>query len=103
MPAPIQKKPTCTKLVCDYLAALDDFASLAMIRRGSGADHHNVLRTLTDLKRSKAIDCVEVEGELWWYVTPHADTRCRKVDNIKEGIKRNHRYRLPKVRPNANA
>jgi hypothetical protein len=89
------KKPTCTKLVLDYLIGLDDFATRGMVVAGAGVTVSQITATLHDLKRYKAIDVMDVDGALWFYATPDADTRMRHTLEIKDQITRN---RKPKKR-----
>lgn len=87
------KKPTCSKLVYDYLLALDDLATLEMIQKGSGAFRHNIPRTLTDLCRAGAADYVVDKGQEWWFATPATDRRNRTISQIRDDIKRPRRGR----------
>ena len=84
----IRKRTTYTKMILDYLISLDDYATKAMIVAAVKLKQDQVAITLHDLKRHHAIEAMEADGKLWFYATPEYDDRQRKLDEIKEDIKR---------------
>lgn len=74
------KVPTCTTLVLEALRRADDFMTLAMIRESTGLDTCHASASLHHLRKHKAIECMESDGQLWWYATPDTDDRSRSLD-----------------------
>jgi hypothetical protein len=88
------KQPTHTSLVNQYLVALKDFDTVAGITKGSGVCHRLVMISLWHLRRHKAVDSVESDGQLWWFATPEYDTRSKTLlERTPEEKKRNRRKR----------
>lgn len=85
----IRKRTTCTTAVLEWLVQHDDFATRAQIMAGAKLiTSGQTTVTLSDLRRCKAIDAIDVDGTLFWFATPHTDTRSRHLDEIREGITR---------------
>ena len=73
-------QPTWTSRVLKFITTADDFATVAQIMAGTGANINQATATLHHLKKFHAVDCLEADGQLWWFATPGDDTRERTVD-----------------------
>lgn len=91
--------PTYTGLVYDYLVALDDFASMKMIKEATRLDLHQIRTTLLSLKGYRAVDSTDVQGVLWWCATPKTDTRIRTTKEIAIHTRRAKRKPATKKEP----
>src|SRR4051812_36426811 len=73
------RRPTWTSLVVRALAERDDFANFEQLRAATGASPKQLSATLFHLKNVHAVDALECEGHLWWFLTG-ADDRTRPLD-----------------------
>jgi hypothetical protein len=73
------KVPTATSVVEHEMKFLDDFVTSKQLQKITRLDANHVGAALSHLKKHRAVDCLESEGQLWWFSTPDMDTRCRTV------------------------
>ena len=75
----LDKHPTYTSQVFDYLVKLDDFASVSIIAKATGVKRKHVATALLMLREYRAVDSTDVQGVLWWCATPEYDRRQRVI------------------------
>ena len=73
-------EPTWVSRVEDALRAADDFLPLGELMQLTGASYNRATAALHHLRRCHAADSVESGGRLYWFATPHTDTRARHVE-----------------------
>ena len=74
------REPTWTSRILDAMQAADDFMTLQQIRDVTTANHNQATAALHHLKtKARAVDCLEADGQLWWYSTGE-DARIKRVD-----------------------
>lgn len=81
-----------TTQVFETLRKQDDFLTTQQIKDQTKLITSLVTRSLQHLRLHKAVDAIMVDGVLWWFATPHSDTRIRVVQE-KAHFKRRHRAR----------
>ena len=74
------KAPTCTHTVFRHLINADDFMTAQQIVASTTLNKNQVSASLHSLRHYKAVDCMDVDGVLWWFATPDTDARLRVVD-----------------------
>lgn len=74
------KEPTSTGIVYRALCAADDFRTLRQLIRECGLSCNRVSAALHHLRARRAVDVMDVEGQLWWFATPDTDNRSSTVD-----------------------
>ena len=73
------KRTTYTTLVADALLRSDDFMTARQLMAVTGLGCCAVSAALHHLRGHKAVECMESEGQLWWYLTLQ-DDRSRVVN-----------------------
>lgn len=74
------RQPTWTAKAIGALKAADDFLNFQQLMTLTGANRDQLSAALHHLKtRAKAVDCLESEGHLWWFLTGE-DARGRVVE-----------------------
>lgn len=73
-------EPTLMSRVEGVLAAADDFLTVSQLVAASGIDQHHVQSCIWWLKKVRAVESVESDGQLWWFSTPETDLRTRRVE-----------------------
>jgi hypothetical protein len=68
------KVTTTTTLVLEALVRADDFRTARQLIADTGRSYNQVLAALHHLRKYHAIDSLESDGALWWYITGE-DTR----------------------------
>ena len=97
----IPRKPTVVSLLLAFLRERDDFTNMATIAAAKIASRNNIRSALRHLKLHRTIDCMEAEGDLWWFpIDPREDDRARIIREIKEGVTRPNRR---KARPSSSS
>jgi len=81
------KMVTTTTLVTEALVRADDFMSASQLVEATGRSTNRVTAALHHLKVHKAIQAMEVGGQLYWYATPSDDDRHRVVEEKAEETK----------------
>lgn len=72
--------PTWTSKTVQALRAADDFLNFPQLLAATGANPDQLRASLHHLKvRAGAVDCLEAEGHLWWFLTGE-DRRATTVD-----------------------
>jgi len=83
-----------TKRITDALAAADDFVPLSGLVDITRLPATKLRGALHWLKKSKAINSLDSDGRLYWYLTPDADQRLRVIEeHRREDEKRTTRKR----------
>jgi hypothetical protein len=90
-----RKKPTCTSLVEESLRKCDGFMTMNHLCRATGQDTSHVCAALFHLGKHRVVDyVVETDGVVWYFaLPPDWDNRLRKIQEIKEDVKRPRRKR----------
>lgn len=73
------KQRTSTSIVAEYLARVDDYVTLAQVKRDTRLDTNHASAALYHLKKFRAAECFESGGVLWWFATPQTDTRTKTL------------------------
>ena len=74
------RAPTWTSKTVDALRRADDFLNMEQLLAATGATGDQMRAALHHLKvRAGAVDCLEAEGHLWWFLTGE-DRRSKTVD-----------------------
>ena len=81
------KRTTTTTLITDRLRILDDFQTTRQLIDDTHESSNRVTAALHRLRVYGAIDAMEVDGQLYWYLTPDTDTRIRTVPEKAEETK----------------
>lgn len=64
------RAPTWTSKTVQALRSADDFLNFAQLLAATGATGDQLRASLHHLKvRAGAVDCLEAEGHLWWFLT----------------------------------
>lgn len=92
------KHPTYVSIVFELLKLRDDFLTKAMIQADTRLEATLVNRSLTHLRSHRAVDAITVDGVLWWYATPHTDTRLKVVKELAHFTKSKRRMRQVKAK-----
>jgi hypothetical protein len=67
--------------VFERLKRADDFMTVAQLQAAEPAETYNRIQAaLHHLRNYRAVECMESDGQLWWYATPDNDTRSKTVD-----------------------
>ena len=74
------RQPSLVAKAEAHFHKVDDFVSMHGLRDGTGMTTSQACACLSHLKKHHAADCVQSDGELWWYLTPDTDTRVRHVE-----------------------
>lgn len=78
------KMTTTTTLVIEALNRADDFQTVSQLMLATGRTNNRVTAALHHLRKHHAVETMQVEGSLYWYPTPRADTRSRVVEEKAE-------------------
>jgi hypothetical protein len=81
------KEPTAVSLVFAALVRADDFRTAQQVQAESGVNSRRVNSSLHMLRTYKAAQCMESDGQLWWYATPQDDTRMKTFDERTPEVK----------------
>jgi len=60
----------------------------------TGESHNRITAALHQLRLRGAVEAMEVEGQLFWYLTPELDRRSRVVNEIKADIHHTKKRRI---------
>lgn len=71
------KEPTSTSIVEETLRTLDDFVTAPQLRDLTGLDTCHLSASLCHLRKYSAADCIDADGQLYWYATPDTDVRTK--------------------------
>lgn len=85
------KHPTCASIVLEAMVKRDTFLQRDEVVSITGLTRDQVIATLMHLSKYRALGVYVDEQGTWYYPTPEDDTRIRKLDLIKDNIKRNRR------------
>lgn len=94
-----QTHPTYVNIVFDLLVAKDDFLTKEAIQQETRLDRQLVLRSLSHLRKHKAIEAISVDGVLWWFATPHTDDRAWRRAQIAHFTKTKKSTRVRARKP----
>lgn len=81
------KQPTATSIVFEALVRADDFRTGLQLQAETGLNSNRVSAALYHLKKYKAAEFIEGEGNLWWFATPETDTRSRTIEEKAPELK----------------
>lgn len=73
-------EPTYTSRVEEALERADDFMTAAGLVEATGIDLHHVSTCIWYMNKVEAIQSLESDGQLWWFLTPDRDRRTKKVE-----------------------
>lgn len=62
-------RPTWTRLTVDTLAIMDDMMTAHQLCDLTGGTLNQISATLHHLQKVEAVECVEGNGKLWWFLT----------------------------------
>lgn len=93
-----RKEITTTHLVLEALTRADDFRTQRQLCAEIGRDCNHVSAALCHLRKRKAVEAMDVDGQLFWFATPEDDTRSFKlIERTPEAKPR--KPRKPRKRP----
>lgn len=81
------KQTTSTTLVEEALRRADDFCTMRQLVLATGRNSNQVSAALYMLRKYRAAECMDVEGTLWWYLTPDSDQRTYTIAEKTEETK----------------
>lgn len=62
-------KPTWTRLTVDTLSVMDDMLTAQQLCELTGGSINQISAALHHLQKVEAVECVEGNGKLWWFLT----------------------------------
>ena len=74
------QKPTTVSAVEACLKSVDDFLTVKHVMTATGHTANRIHAALHHLKAHTAADCLQCEGQLWWFLTPLTDNRVKVVE-----------------------
>lgn len=90
---------TTTHLVCEALKAANDFRTVSQLMAETKQTNGRVHAALHHLRNYKAAECVQSDGQLWWYATPENDTRqYTREEHTPESKPRKQRKSPPRAK-----
>lgn len=78
------KMITTTTLVLEHLQRVDDFLTAKQLVIATGRTTNRVTAALHHLRIHKAVEAMDVDGQLYWYHTSTNDDRSRVVEEKHE-------------------
>lgn len=83
-----QTEVTATTVVLAALRRADDFRTVAQLALEVGQSRNRVSAALHHLRNHHVVDCMESDGQLWWYaLPPEGDTRSTTVEERTPELK----------------
>lgn len=87
------KQTTTTLLVLEALQNADDFLTAREIMRITGRESNRVTAALAHLRKHKVVECLEQDGQLFWYLTGEDDRETTREEIVAGYVKPNRRSR----------
>lgn len=91
-------EPTYMSRVEEALERADDFMTAAGLVEATGIDLHHVSTCIWYMNKVEAIQSLESDGQLWWFLTPDRDRRTKKIE-MRRPEERPRRARRVKGQP----
>lgn len=91
--------PTHTSVILETLVAADDLVTASNVRQLTGLRIDVVLVTLKHLRKYKAVQSMAEDDVVYWFATPHDDTRKFKHDETRHEDEPRRNNKQGTVRP----